>query len=172
MDFEVNRSITGKWQVHYECPQCGEALVNELEDAGQTDTCPNCEFGFVVPGQQVKQEVEREQRELLRQRQMADTRKQLQQEEMEATRAIERALAEVDEVDRQRVATKRERVRVSAEVLATSRGPIDMAIRFLETALTALVLSCLLGGVVALVFVLVGVVTGIRSGYSSTRIHP
>jgi len=60
--FRLSKTLTGKLNVHYQCPKCKEGLKNSLDDAGATDTCPKCNSSFVVPGAAKKKEFEIEQR--------------------------------------------------------------------------------------------------------------
>src|SRR5437588_1799169 len=48
--FEVKKGLFGRYAVSYDCPHCGERLKSSLDDAGKTDTCPNCRFQYSVPG--------------------------------------------------------------------------------------------------------------------------
>ena len=55
--YRVKRAFFGH-AIHYCCPQCSAALKSKLADAGQNDTCPNCERTFVVPGAAERQQIE------------------------------------------------------------------------------------------------------------------
>lgn len=44
------RMLGGGYFVSYECPHCAGRLKSPIEDAGGTDTCPECSSAFVVPG--------------------------------------------------------------------------------------------------------------------------
>lgn len=49
-EYQVKRGLSGK-HVHYECPGCDLGLDSPLNDAGKTDTCPECGQEFIVPGE-------------------------------------------------------------------------------------------------------------------------
>jgi predicted RNA-binding Zn-ribbon protein involved in translation (DUF1610 family) len=38
---KVRKTILGKHEVTYDCPECGASLKNDLDDAGKNDTCPH-----------------------------------------------------------------------------------------------------------------------------------
>ncbi len=67
MAFEIpsklSKTLTGKIQVNYGCPNCGLELNNLLDEAGNKDTCPGCSAGFVVPGEVKRRELEKLQAE-------------------------------------------------------------------------------------------------------------
>src|SRR5262245_18592383 len=55
---ELKRSLFGGgYTVGYECPNCKTRLKSPLEDAGKTDTCPDCKQPFVVPGTQERDQL-------------------------------------------------------------------------------------------------------------------
>jgi hypothetical protein len=55
---ELKRSLFGGgYTVGYECPNCKTRLKSPLEDAGKTDTCPDCQQPFVVPGAQERDQL-------------------------------------------------------------------------------------------------------------------
>ncbi len=56
-DVRIAKTLTGKYHVHYACPHCKEVLKNPIEQAGQTDHCPNCHRGFTVPGKEMVDEL-------------------------------------------------------------------------------------------------------------------
>ena len=43
--------LGGGNHVHYACPKCARDLHSPLEEAGQSDSCPDCAARFVVPGE-------------------------------------------------------------------------------------------------------------------------
>ena len=47
---KITKTLTGRYQVNYTCPKCGEDLINPIEEAGGRDTCPECSTAFLVPG--------------------------------------------------------------------------------------------------------------------------
>ncbi len=55
MDYKVKRSLTGSPSIHLSCPKCNEAVVFDLEDAGNILPCPACAVGVRVPGESEKQ---------------------------------------------------------------------------------------------------------------------
>ncbi|MSR19148.1 MAG: hypothetical protein EXS00_08330 [Phycisphaerales bacterium] len=46
----IQKSLTGKITVYYECSACKEGLANPLSKAGESDKCPVCEGVHMVPG--------------------------------------------------------------------------------------------------------------------------
>lgn len=48
--YEVKNGWFRRRNVRYPCPSCGERLRSKLTDAGQKDSCPECNTVFVVPG--------------------------------------------------------------------------------------------------------------------------
>lgn len=70
--YKIHRTARGKISVKYRCTNCGESLENELAEAGEKDTCPQCNFEFVVPGQTARENHERQmqQRKAARERQI------------------------------------------------------------------------------------------------------
>jgi Zn-finger nucleic acid-binding protein len=49
-DYEFNRGTIGGDTTSYACPRCSLRLVSSINDAGGIDKCPECGFGYVVPG--------------------------------------------------------------------------------------------------------------------------
>lgn len=60
---KCRRTIFGKYEVTYDCPECGASLKNDLDDAGKDDTCPHCDCEFKVPGLSFKEKLEKEKAE-------------------------------------------------------------------------------------------------------------
>src|SRR5215471_439870 len=55
---ELKRALFGGgYTVGYECPNCKTRLKSPLDDAGKTDTCPDCKQSFVVPGTQERDQL-------------------------------------------------------------------------------------------------------------------
>lgn len=52
MQFELKKTVLGKYAVKFACPQCATRLSAALDQAGSKDTCPDCGEVFVVPGRQ------------------------------------------------------------------------------------------------------------------------
>lgn len=50
MAYHIKRTLLGKIEVHWDCPQCGEALVFPISDAGTMQPCPDCGAMGLVPG--------------------------------------------------------------------------------------------------------------------------
>ena len=55
--YRVRKTILGH-EVQYKCPHCSEELTSSLDDAGDNDTCPHCDHGFVAPGVAERQQAE------------------------------------------------------------------------------------------------------------------
>lgn len=47
---QVTKNLFGQYKVKYACPHCKSRLASPLNDAGMTDSCPDCGFAFKVPG--------------------------------------------------------------------------------------------------------------------------
>ena len=50
IEFVVKKSVLGGYTVAYRCPRCNSSLKSPLNDAGKSDTCPDCGTPFLVPG--------------------------------------------------------------------------------------------------------------------------
>src|SRR5205809_7415739 len=46
----VKKNLLGGYTVSYDCPQCSAKLKSPIDDAGKSDTCPQCGRQFIVPG--------------------------------------------------------------------------------------------------------------------------
>src|SRR5689334_3144279 len=57
---KVRRSFTGHERISYVCEYCRHFLESPIEEAGTTQSCPNCARRFVVPGVAERQMVEQE----------------------------------------------------------------------------------------------------------------
>src|SRR5215471_16687710 len=80
---ELKRSLFGGgYTVGYECPNCKTRLKSPLDDAGKTDTCPDCKHPFVVPGTQEREQL----RWQAEHEEAARKRKALEEQETEAQR--------------------------------------------------------------------------------------
>ena len=53
--YAVRKSLSGDMVVKYRCPRCNANLTSPLEEAGQSDECPECQISFTVPGQSERQ---------------------------------------------------------------------------------------------------------------------
>ncbi len=51
MDYQVKAGVSGKKYVIYNCPNCGGQLKSLLTEAGNGDSCPDCDSPFTVPGE-------------------------------------------------------------------------------------------------------------------------
>lgn len=49
-NIEIKRNLLGVYSIGYNCPNCNARLKSPLNDAGKTDSCPDCKHTFVVPG--------------------------------------------------------------------------------------------------------------------------
>jgi hypothetical protein len=47
---KIKRRLLGGYVASYHCPHCSSSLNSPLDDAGKSDTCPQCGASFVVPG--------------------------------------------------------------------------------------------------------------------------
>lgn len=98
------KSILGKYEVTYDCPECDACLKSDLDDAGTNDTCPHCGCGFVVPGSTFRDQLNKkrlEKAEARRQRE-AEQKAEVEarrQREAEAEKA-EAEKAKIDELKR------------------------------------------------------------------------
>jgi Zn-finger nucleic acid-binding protein len=57
---KINKTLLGKLHVKYDCPKCKLELENPLNEAGRSDTCPECGTVFVVPGESAQKEMEQQ----------------------------------------------------------------------------------------------------------------
>jgi uncharacterized Zn finger protein (UPF0148 family) len=90
---ELKRALFGGgYTVGYECPNCKTRLKSPLDDAGKTDTCPDCKQTFVVPGSQERDQL----RWQAEQEETARKRKLLAEQEAQAELRKKQARAEED----------------------------------------------------------------------------
>jgi uncharacterized Zn finger protein (UPF0148 family) len=54
VDYKIKRSLTGSPSIHLSCPKCKEAVVFDLDDAGNILPCPVCGVVIRVPGESEK----------------------------------------------------------------------------------------------------------------------
>lgn len=86
-EVRVKAGIAGA-TIRYPCPNCNEPLVSRIGDAGGMDTCPKCNVGIVVPGQdeRLKWETQRRHKEAVKQR-LDEGRREAEQQRREYDRA-------------------------------------------------------------------------------------
>jgi uncharacterized Zn finger protein (UPF0148 family) len=54
VDYKIKRSLTGSPSIHLSCPKCKDAVVFDLNDAGNILPCPVCGVVIRVPGESEK----------------------------------------------------------------------------------------------------------------------
>ena len=59
MKFKVVKGFTG-YSIRFHCPNCNSGLTAKVREAGQSDSCPDCNAKFVVPGIELKTKLESE----------------------------------------------------------------------------------------------------------------
>lgn len=57
---DIKKGLFGRLTVGYDCPHCAARLKSPLDDAGKSDTCPECGIAFVVPGTEELRRIESE----------------------------------------------------------------------------------------------------------------
>lgn len=50
MSVEIKK-ILGEYVISHQCPECGEEIINNLDEAGAVDSCADCKTKFKVPGE-------------------------------------------------------------------------------------------------------------------------
>ncbi len=50
LNVELEKTWSGSYTVHYDCPSCGTRLWSPYDEAGNFETCPKCHETFLVPG--------------------------------------------------------------------------------------------------------------------------
>src|SRR5689334_6055834 len=61
IEFVVKKGAFGGFSVVYSCPRCSSGLKSRLDEAGKSDTCPDCGVVFVIPGKEECDRIRREQ---------------------------------------------------------------------------------------------------------------
>jgi len=114
---ELKRALFGGgYTVGYECPNCKTRLKSPLEDAGKTDTCPDCQQPFVVPGTQERDQLrwQAEHEEAVRKR------KALEDQEAQLELRKKQVRAEED----RRLQSEPALVEFFYDVAGTEQGPL------------------------------------------------
>jgi hypothetical protein len=96
---KCRRTIFGKYEVTYDCPECGASLKNDLDDAGKRDTCPHCECEFKVPGSSFREKIEKEKAEKLELKLEQDRLKESEKQKKDAI-SLEIKVAEKDNTEK------------------------------------------------------------------------
>jgi Zn-finger nucleic acid-binding protein len=105
IEHKVKRNpVTGSPYVHFACPKCEAALNSPLKDAGQAETCPQCQGTFRTPG--IGARVEEEKR--LVEKARLDEEARLMRRQEEQTAAVLEA-AKSKERDELKAERKRQR---------------------------------------------------------------
>lgn len=63
MNHQIVKNMLGQLSVKYSCPGCQTKLRSPISEAGQSDTCPECNTGYVVPGKNERIKIEQKQRQ-------------------------------------------------------------------------------------------------------------
>ena len=50
IDYQIKKGVLGGYKIKYDCPGCSTGLNSSLDEAGGTESCPECGVQFVVPG--------------------------------------------------------------------------------------------------------------------------
>ena len=109
-NFQIKKSLLGSYNISYNCPHCSTLLKSPLDDAGNTDTCPQCQRQLVVPGA-----AERDQ---IRTSEKLDADKKKREEELQRQKKLKEQIGKESERVRQYEEDKRRAVaeaRLNAE---------------------------------------------------------
>lgn len=95
IEFIVKKGLLGSYTVAYDCPRCKSGLKSRLDDAGTSDTCPDCGTGFIVPGKEERDRIHHEQavgaQRTLEAKELARKKRELECEEERKQQAAARA---------------------------------------------------------------------------------
>lgn len=84
------KTLRGRDEVTYDCPNCQASLKNDLSDAGIRDSCPHCGCEFFVPGDERLNVLKQpESQGKLRKKQEADESKRNQEQADRRVRELE-----------------------------------------------------------------------------------
>ncbi len=163
---KVRKTIIGKHEVTYDCPECGASLKNDLDDAGKDDTCPHCDCQFKVPGATFKAKLEKEKAE-----KEAEKAEQERQKEAEKKAAREAERLKAEELTRRsavltsQIAADDEADRIIVKNSIFPINYISMGLMYLVRALLLFIsmLLFLLGGQIAGAFAIVFALSGYAS---------
>ena len=90
---KLRKTLTGKVVLHHECVQCGEGLVNDLDEIGKRDNCPSCSSPFLVPGEHLRAKYQEEKSTRERQKKQEKAARQAQRERAREEKARQEASA-------------------------------------------------------------------------------
>lgn len=84
--FKVTKTVLGKLSLKFKCPSCRVMLNSKFEEAGTTDTCPDCGTKFVVPGADKLAELRKQKAEQI-EKKAADAAKEGEKQKVEQASA-------------------------------------------------------------------------------------
>lgn len=61
-DFQIKKGLLGGYKIGHACPHCSTSLTSPIDDAGNYDSCPNCNRQFVVPGKTERDRIRNEEK--------------------------------------------------------------------------------------------------------------
>lgn len=99
----IKKGIFGGFTVGYDCPNCATGLKSPLDDAGKSDTCPQCGKNLVVPGTLERERIRTHEAEL----EEAKRNSKKEREEQRERQRVEEEKTRAD-LDAKREEAKRE----------------------------------------------------------------
>ncbi len=99
----IKRSrLTGAVTVHFACPACKAGINSPVDDAGNTDKCPDCGTDFRVPGMEARRAEDVRRKAKQAEQRAAEERAQQQRKEEAAWAAAARTRIAATRADRAR----------------------------------------------------------------------
>ena len=79
-DVRVSKNALGVLFVKYPCPNCGAKLSSKADSAGASDTCPDCQASFMVPGAEKVTRFKRQEAQRAREKAAATVTREIEQD--------------------------------------------------------------------------------------------
>jgi Zn-finger nucleic acid-binding protein len=96
---QIKNGLLGRRSISYGCPRCKTRLTSPLDDAGKSDTCPECGAVFAVPGVAERDRIHAENAAAAQQRSEQQQARKVENERRAAEEAAHRkALREYERV--------------------------------------------------------------------------
>jgi uncharacterized Zn finger protein (UPF0148 family) len=84
-EFQVKKGLLGGHTVSYQCPQCSAGLKARLDEAGTSDSCPDCGAAHTVPGTAERNRIAQAAADAKREKQQQVERARREKESREAS---------------------------------------------------------------------------------------
>lgn len=123
MEYQIKKSVFGLYKIYYQCRACATPITSPLDDAGKSDTCPECHAQFEVPGLDERNRIRQVEKVHRKEQRLKDDELLRQKIEQESQLEVERRRQQDEKVRRAQLVEQLEQERILAEQKRVLRCP-------------------------------------------------